>query len=170
MTETQQFSWALELKGERLDMDDALALFGLSADPTIRNVGNEASPLFVLTSPQMEVPTTPQEVEEVGKNLLRIVNGVLFILKADRKPLTTDGPMQPTSIGWAKSAKAVAAGRSSVRAEGAALVDGKPSPQHTRPPPALQWIAAAQNDQTVAKVFQYLSGEPIGLISTVPSN
>jgi hypothetical protein len=130
MAETQQFSWALELKGDRLDMDDALALFGSSAaDPTIREVGNEGSPLLALTSPQMEALSTDQEVEGVAKRLLGIVNGVLFVSKVDRQPLVPGGVMKRTSNGWAKFAGMVAHGRGGGSAEGMALVDGKPSPQ-----------------------------------------
>ena len=141
-------------------MDDALACFGSCTDPTIRNVGNEASPCFALTSPQMEGLTTHQEVEEVAKRLLGIVNGVLFALEADHQPLSFDGILERSSTGWNKHIAAVMHGRSRARAGGMALVHGKPSPQHTRPPPALRWTAAAQNDQTVSDVFQYLSGKP----------
>lgn len=160
MRKTQQFRWALELTAPRLDMDDALAWFGSCADPTIRNVGNEASPLFALTSPQMEGLTTPQEVEEVARRLLAIVNGVLFALEADRQPLTSDGVMERTSSGWHKFGTVFMHGRSRARAEAMALVQGEPSPQYTRPPPALRWAAAAQHDQTVADIFQYLSAKP----------
>jgi len=52
------------------------------------------------------------------------------------------------------------AGRTRVRAEGMASIQGQPSPQNTRPPPALRWTVSAQNNQTVSDVFQYLSGKP----------
>lgn len=163
MTETQQFRWALQVAAPQLDMEDAIAWFGSNSDPTIRSFGSDAQPLFLLTSPQMEVLDAAREVEDVATRLLAIVNGVLFVLESDRVPLTSAGVQERAADGkWINhlGAIGISNGRSRARAGGMAIVGGMPSPQHTRPAPASRWSAAAQTDQVVWHVLKYLSGKP----------
>jgi hypothetical protein len=163
MTEPREFRWALQVSAPRFDMDDAIAWYGANSDPTIHNVGSDTTPLFLLTSPQLEVLGTASEVEDVAAKLLAIVNGVLFVLEPDRVPLTSAGVQERGADGkWIHhlTATGLVTGRSRVRAIGMAIVGGQPSSQHTRPAPALRWSAAAKTDEVVSHVFKYLSGKP----------
>jgi hypothetical protein len=163
MTEPQQFRWALQLSAPQLDIEDAIAWCGSNSDPTIRSLGSDAIPLFVLTSPQMEVLDNAREVEDVATRLLAIVNGVLFVLEPDRVPLASVGVVERRADGkWNHHVTSVGvmAGRSRASAAGMAIVGGQPSPQHTRPAPALRWSTAAQTDQVVSDVLRYLSRKP----------
>ena len=162
MTE-KQLRWALQLRGPQFDIDDAIALFGESSDLTVRNVGSDAAPLFVLTSPQLDGLGDSLEAEKLATKLLAIVNGILFVLQPDRVPLASTGIQERAANGrWIHHLVAVglSVGRSRARADSMVLVGGKPSPQHTRPAPALRWAAEAEKDEVVSHALRYLSGEP----------
>ena len=99
MAETQQFRWALQVRASHIDMEDAIARYGANTDPTIRSVGSDSQPLFLLTSPQLDRLDTPREVEKLATKLLAIVNGTLFVLVPDRIPLTSGGVQEQTADG-----------------------------------------------------------------------
>ena len=164
--ETPQFRWALQLTGARMDMEDAVTLFGANSDPTIRTMDDgNGNTINLLTSPQLDLFNTAREVDEAAKRLLGIVNGVLFVLEPGRAPLAAAGVRERNANGgW--NAYAIAGTvnlierNDRLRAVGMAILGGEPFPQHTRPPAALRWAAAAQSDQVVGDVFIYLSGAP----------
>jgi hypothetical protein len=161
MTKAQKFRWALQVSAPRLDMDDAIALYGTNSDPTIHSVGSDANPLFLLTSPQLEALAAAREVEDAATKLLAIVNGVLFVLEPERVPLTSGGVQERGADGnWIHHLTAIdLVARSRFHADGK-IVGAQPSPQRTRPAPALRWTAMAQTDELVGHVFRYLSGKP----------
>jgi hypothetical protein len=72
-----QFRWALKLIGPRLDLDTAIWLYKNNADPTISPIDDgDGKPAALLTSPQFEVFDNSEDVEDVSKRLLGVVNGV----------------------------------------------------------------------------------------------
>jgi len=73
-------------------MDDAIAWYGANSDPTIHNIGSDITPLFLLTSPQLEMLGTASEVQDVAAKLLAIVNGVLFLRARPRTIDLRRGP------------------------------------------------------------------------------
>jgi hypothetical protein len=163
MTALRQFRWALQVSAPRFDMDDAIAWYGANSDPTIHNAGSDTIPLFLLTSPQLEVLSSAAEVEDLAAKLLAIVNGVLFVLESDRVPLSSAGVQERRADGkWIHHLTAIglSTGRSRARAIGMAIVGGHPSSQHTAPAPAMRWSAAAKTDEVVSHLFKYLSGKP----------
>jgi hypothetical protein len=154
-----QIDWALQVSAPRLDMDDAIALYGTNSDPTIHTFRSDANPLSLMTSPQLEVLGTAREVEDAATKLLAIVNGVLFVLDPERAPLTSGGVQERGADGkWVHHLTAVdLIARSRVRADG--VIVGA-QPQNIRLAPALRWTAAAQANELVWHVFKYLSGKP----------
>jgi hypothetical protein len=156
MSETQRFRWALQVSAPRHDMEDAIALFGTHFDLMIQSVGSDTDPLFLLTSPRLEVLDAAREVHDAATKLLAIVNGVLFVLEPDRVPLTSAGVQERKEDGkWIHHLTAIdLVVRSRLRAD-AVIISGEPSPV-----PALRWSAAAQRDEVVSHVFKYLSGKP----------
>ena len=157
----RQFRWALELTGEGFEIADATALYGENSDPEIQNLDAGERTITLLTSPQLDTLTSSDEVEQVARRLLGLVNGVLFVMEPSRVPLAPVGVRERKAEGgWIHYGRASAHGRARARAVGVAIVGGVPSPEHMRPSPALRWSAEAQSDDGVGDVLKYLSGTP----------
>jgi hypothetical protein len=160
----KQFRWALELTGSRIDIEDAIRLFGAESDPSIITIDDAGTQITVLISPQLDSLDSAREVDEVAKRLLATVNGILFVLEPARDPLKAAGVRERKAEGKWNFHFVPAAGliiaRGRARASGMAIASGAPAPEHLRPPRAVRWSAAAQSDQVIADVFVYLSGEP----------
>jgi hypothetical protein len=146
-----------------MDIEDAITLYGANSDPAMQTMDDGTGrSVTLLTSPQLDLLSSATEVDEVAKRLLGIVNGVLFILEPGRIPLAAAGVLEQRADGkWNHHVIAETfIDRSRLSAVGMTIAGGKPSPQHTRPPPALRWSAAAQSDQVVGDVLIFLSGDP----------
>ena len=148
------------------------AYHGMNSDPTIHSVGSDANPLFLLTSPQLEALAAAREVEDAATKLLAIVNdGVLFVLEPERVPFLISGGVQERGAdgNWIHHLTAIdLVARSRFHADGK-IVGAQPSPQRTRPAPALRWTAMAQTDELVKMRLGTSAVSLIGLIITMHS-
>lgn len=165
MTKAKEFTWALQVSGQKIDIDDTLALYGENSDPSIHQMnGGDGQLVTVLTSPQFELLSTATEVDEVATRLLKIINGTLFVVDPGRAPLASGGIRKRSPNGGWDYHLVAGTGhiisRSRARGVGVAIINGEPSPEHTCSPAAARWSAAAHSDQTVSDVLMYLSGEP----------
>jgi hypothetical protein len=164
-TGTNPFRWALHVTGERIDIEEALTIFGEAIDPTIRKLDDQnGHPITVLTSPQLDTLADTREVYEAAQRLLGIVNGMLFIADPGRVPLKPGGILERGSHGGWNQHLLPAAGliriRSRARATPTAIVGGKEAPEYLVPSSEQRWSAAAQTDTVVGDVLLYRSGEP----------
>lgn len=161
----QASTWALQLTGAAIDVDEAITLFGAAnSDPKIQAFDDKGTPITLLTSAQLDHLNNAAEVDQVAKRLLGIVNGTLFVRDPGRIPLIAGGVRERSDDRkWNHNliaATGLIIARSRAKAVGVAIVDGEPSPEHMLPPAAVRWSAVAQSDQAVGDVFIYLSGEP----------
>jgi hypothetical protein len=157
----REFRWALQLTGADIDIEDAIAAFGVGSDPEVHRLDDRGNRLTLLTSPRLDGLDDVREVDQVAKRLLALVNGVLFVLDANREPLTSGGFRERNANGrWNHHpvAEGLTIGRGRLRGIGVAILNGVAAP--ATPPPGLKWAAAAQCDDTVGDVLEYLSGPP----------
>jgi len=153
--------WAVSLTGEKIDLSDALSLFGERGDVQVCRImtrfGHEK---IVLISNEFEGMSDHSRVQDAAERIVTLINGILFVDDAKRAPLQINGVHKRADdgqwLGAIQSAASIASGRSRVRAM-ASPPEGSPPP---RAPRETIWLREAAQDDIVADVLSFLRGEP----------
>jgi hypothetical protein len=151
--------WLVRLQGEKLDLEEASSHFR-GADLEVRQEDGG----YYLASTDLRSMTESGEVLKRGKELLKVMNGILKLIVGNHQPVTADGLVVRADEAGKRDQYIHVGGALTIRTRlrAAAVVvksDGITELPEQAPPRAASWMAIAMRDNKVAKAFR-LFNEP----------
>jgi hypothetical protein len=158
MTENSP-GWAVELRGEKIDVDDFRELLARPFEPWVEDHQTEDGVIAVLRTSGWALMTEATDVLRDAGRMVERLYGEVLLIQNDAKPLTLgriirfglDGKPMPVIVAAIAHAHGNARGRGR-----ATVVTSKPSP----PPQESKlqkWFREADNDDKRAELFAHLA-------------
>jgi hypothetical protein len=90
--------WALELRGDAIDLADAARLFARDAEVCIRIIPADPA-VTVLSAREFESLSAAGDIHSAGDRIVDFLNGILFVQDPARKPVSIGGVRERRSNG-----------------------------------------------------------------------
>ncbi len=152
--------WAVEVTGERIDLDDLRELLKRPFDPWVEDFDDEGNARLLLRSEAWAGADDSSLVLEHAGRMVTRINGAKLIIQNDTQPVALgalfrfreDGTRQPIIIAATGHFKL-----SGCRVRGRAEVISKRPPPPPEPSSLQNWIQAAESDDDRADQFEHLA-------------
>ncbi len=149
--------WAVELRGKKIDLDDAMEIFGDGYRLTIRPHQQEGETIELLRSRDWSALDSAREVMADAEQIVRELNGALLLTYGDSEPLGTGRVLRWDASGAKMPVVAVASGTITLggfRVRGRLTTGGTNGPPP--PPPARAWIDYANASDLMSELLVHI--------------
>jgi len=159
--------WLVRLQGERLDLEEA-SLHFRTADSEVRQEDGG----YYLTSADFTSMTESSAVLKRGKELLKVINGILRLLVRNHQPVAADGLVVGVDEAGSRNQYIHVAGTLAVRGRlhaAAAVVksDGTTELPAQHPTQAASWMAMARRDDDVGWALGLFAQPTLGKLYNI---
>lgn len=152
--------WAVEITGERIDLDDLRDMLKQPFDPWVEDYNDEGTVRLLLRSSSWSAAEDSAVVLEDARRLVTRINGAKLVLQSDSLPVSlgslfnfgSDGTRLPILIA---ATAHIRLGGSRMR--GWATVASANPPPPPRPSPLQNWLQEADTSSDRADLLEHLA-------------
>lgn len=157
MTSKPSPGWAVELTGERFDLDDLRELLVPPFDPWVEDFVEEGNVKLLLRSTAWTSDVDSSIVHSQASRMVERLHGAMLLIQSDARPVAIGQILKFRDDGSRENILVAISGHISLtggRARGRFVSD---SPSPPEPSSVQRWIQSAETDDDRADLFDHLA-------------
>jgi hypothetical protein len=152
--------WAIEITGERIDLDDLRELLRPPFDPWVEEFVEEREIKLMLRSKAWEFVESGSMIATQAAKMLERLHGGALLVHEDAKPVVPGRVLRFREDGTRVAVMVAATGHISLRGgrvRGRSVVNSEQLSQPPQPSSLQRWVKSADNDDDRADLLEHLS-------------